>query len=172
MTIPEAKRKIGNRHRNILLVATIAMIIVTTGGTSTYLLTRPKNPFPAALRQSMQIPLYFPTQLPPHFAYDKTSLTSDPQNQTVFYSFKNASGKSINVNIQLKPKDYDIDAFYTRILSNIQGTATPYGDAKIGMMGHATVGILDTGKAWVIVKYNDTDFASMLANLMSSLKQY
>ncbi|HEY5667893.1 MAG TPA: hypothetical protein VIR03_01885 [Candidatus Saccharimonadales bacterium] len=120
----------------------------------------------------MQIPLYFPTQLPPHFAYDKTSLTSDPQNQTVFYSFKNASGKSINVNIQLKPKDYDIDAFYTRILSNIQGTATPYGDAKIGMMGHATVGILDTGKAWVIVKYNDTDFASMLANLMSSLKQY
>lgn len=162
----------SGRRRPVVLIGLIAAILLVAGGVATYLLTRSDDPFPPALRQSVQFPLYFPSQIPQHFAYDKTSLTSDTQNQTVFYSFKNANGKSINVNIQPKPKNYDIDVFYTRILSNVQGTATPYGDAKIGMMGHATVGILVTDRSWVIVKYGDVDFAPMIASLMSSLKQY
>lgn len=164
------ERRLGRRP--FILISLVAVALLAAGGVATYLVTRSDNPFPPALRQSMHIPLYFPTQLPQHFAYDKTSLTSDAQNQTVFYSFKNANGKSINVNIQPKPKDYDINMFYTRVLNNVQGATTPYGDAKIGMMGQATVGILDTGKAWVIVRYGDSDFGPMVASLMSSLKQY
>lgn len=127
------------------------------------------NPFPAGIRKTAVVSLWYPTQLPGSITPDPHSFSQ--RGNVVLYDF-NAVDTKLHFTLQRTAPAFNFDQFYSKTLTNAKTITTPNGTAHIGNMGPNTVASMVVGDTWVMAIYNQRDFSDELVPIMQSLHRY
>lgn len=126
--------KSRKRRSSIRLI--LAVSIVSLIGVGTFLfkdkiseIVRPPSPFSEEVSKQADTKLYYPTKLPGSFKMETNSISQD--NGVVIYAITDESGNKINVSVQKKPDNLNLDPVYS-VLSNVREIHTKFGTVKVG----------------------------------------
>jgi hypothetical protein len=145
-------KKLKKGRTKIVLVSAVLLFIslsVVMGLTYFFHRTHHFNPIPERIRQSTNVSLYYPAELPEGYAIkkDSFSLTSS----VVTYYAVNSSSDKIIFSIQALPDKPDLEDFNKRVLQNAVPVVSDVGDATIGELQGRTVGSIVTKYSWVLI---------------------
>lgn len=123
-------------------------LVVVVVALSIFIITRPKEPIPAAIVKQAGFTLFYPSELPDTYKIDPESF--DYRDARVSYSLTSPSKPKILVTIQAKPADYDTE-YFNQKLPGRSGLETPNGTAVIGQAGNSKLSSLISDGAWVLI---------------------
>lgn len=135
-------------------------------------LLQPPTPFGKVLQSSTpKVALYYPTKLPGSFKIDIDTI-KQPDSDVVVYAITDEDGKRINITLQKRPEDLDLEPLYTA-LTNIRELDTTFGTVRVGATPENAemVNIL-AGDTWIVINFKrGTITDEQLVSIISSLKE-
>jgi hypothetical protein len=187
--VPAQPRQLKKPRRKIWIIAVpIAVVLVlVAGGVTTYLLTRPQNPFSAETISEFKKPAFYPTYLPKGYVLhaDAASVTG---GALTFIASNGNDSRSLFFSEQVKQPSFNLKSYYQDQIPDQTGFSTSYGDAVIGHflnvsplqkqhLGAAagatptsTVGSLNTTDTWVLITAPKDFDLNELKKIVLSLK--
>ena len=167
---PVAPKKKHKKRSIILICSIVAFVIIGLGVGAYFVFGMSHNPIPAVVRSQVKFDLFYPSKLPNGWKLDKNSFTAS--SQLVVYKLKNGNN-TIVVNTQAKPKDLDLNYFYTKGLSGAVKFTTPLGDAAVGKSSGQLIGSLTSTNSWILATSSNSKSVSSdtLRSILSSFKE-
>lgn len=165
----------------ILTLLTLILVIGTASLGFIYLrepvlsLLKPKAPFSPEISEKSQTPLYYPTKLPGSFKMETNSITQSDTG-VVIYAITDDSGKKINVSIQKKPDNLNLEPLYLA-LSNVRDVDTKLGTIKVGQSNEGSseleISNITVDSSWIILSstkgtVTDEELITIINNLSKS----
>lgn len=176
---PRRKMKLKRSFKITLLIVFVVLAIGGAGfvfreqiQTAVDDLLAPSSPFSQELKDETGFPLYYPTDLPPGFKFD-TSTIKQPETGVVIYAVTDESGKTVNFTLQSQPSGLNLDPLLA-VLKDIREINTPLGTAKRGIAESENREIVNllTGKTWILVNTPaETISNEEMDALLNSLRQ-
>jgi hypothetical protein len=146
---------------DIVRLAVLALIVGLVFLVFHYFKTHKPNPIPGSIKKSASFTLYYPTQVPQGYSFDKSS--ANVKNGIVFLSWKNASSKRIQITEQARPaKSPDLNTLTKppKVETSIPGVAppslNPLFQKAYSPVGQAIVGSNTSGSPTAIVLTDKT----------------
>lgn len=128
------------------------------------------NPFSAAIRNSVAIPLYYPQQLPVGYTVDPLSFRTT--STEVVFNANNGSSRLVFTQ-QKVPAGFDFNSFYAKQLHDSTSFNTPNGRVVIGKNDNRNLGSLATKKTWVLLSTNSAQpSVNDMTLVLKNLRQY
>lgn len=106
------------------------------------------SPIPAAVRQQVDFPLYYPSRLPDGYAVSQTPTVSE---SVVVMAVKTPSGNNVFISQQAAPTGLDYQKFLNDELKRPREYSTPAGVAYIGGPVGRMLGSILTSKTWILL---------------------
>lgn len=132
-------------------------------------LIRPKSPFSQEIIEDAGIPLYYPSNLPGSFKIELDSI-SRPEESVVVYAMSDDNGQRINISIQKKPEQFNLEPLYN-VLTGLRDITTKFGSVRVGNNeGTTTIVNIISDQTWIIINYPiDTIDDDALIRMIDSL---
>lgn len=162
----------AKRSKRMPIVGAIVFLIIIAGAGAAAVLFWPKTQpthFSAVLKKSVSFPLYYPVTPAAGYTVDQSSLANQKTSQQVYFVLKNGS-HSINISEQAKPSNAIVATVFERNLVGPVNTATPYGEATVGVFSGRVAASLMTDKTWIIVSATPDVTSDMVSATMKGLQ--
>jgi hypothetical protein len=163
--------KHSRKNGKKLLAVLIILLCVAAASTAAYIYHQNSSEvIPAKIKSQTNLPILYPSKLPPGYKVIKSSFNVTSGNVVAYYA-SDSKGNHINFTVQPRPKSFDFDKFYTQIMSDTTRFNTPAGEAVIGKANDKLLGSLATTSSWLLVtgSSNKVD-ASNLQTALSGVK--
>lgn len=171
---PKRQFKLKKGVKKTLVTIPLVLLVIVGG----YFLWRgpissflqPDSPFSQEQKDTMRVPLYYPTKLPGSFKIDSSTITK-PEDGVIVYALTDDSSKRINITLQRQTSTLNLDPLYA-ILTDTKEIDTNFGKVKIGTSAeNFEIANILTGQTWVIINSTKgTIDESDMKSLINSLK--
>ena len=153
-----------------LIAVGVVLVLLAVAGLYAYPKYVNANPFPADIRTSSDLSLFYPGKLPAGYTVDKTSINL--ANGIVIYA-ASSGDKRLVFTLQKTPPAFDFANFYKQQLTGTQQYQTPYGQATIGKNGNHYLGSLTAGDTWLLLSSSGPGVSlDDMSLVMTHLKRY
>jgi hypothetical protein len=125
----------------LILVAVVSTWVVITE-------LQAQDPVPDDTKVAVDYPVYYPKKPPAGTKLQENSF--DVKNNVVTYRIQ-VSDKTVNVSVQKRPENVDINGFYAHSMSERRDVTTADGDAAIGVIENRLTSSLVTKKTWILI---------------------
>ena len=175
IAVPAAVQRPKARPKKQHLVRTLLITVLVLGilggaGAWAYPKYAHKNPFPADIRSSAAVGLFYPQKLPAGYTINSASIHLE--NGVLTYNANNGSLRVV-FTTQPIPTAFDYPAFKQKYLNNAQQISTVYGQAAVGQNQGRSLGSLVSGNSWFILSTNNAQISQdNLRLIINSLKKY
>jgi hypothetical protein len=164
-------RKKRSYKKPLLAFGVVGLLAISAGaGFLMFHNSAAASPVPDSYKTAVDYPIYYPdpSKLPAGYKLNPNSF-SHPTQTVIIYSLSNPRGQKLEVSLQEKPADSDLQAFDDHRIPLHTIVNTPIGDATVGAIGNQTVASLPTNtKAWILVtapqNINKDVFSHVLAS--------
>jgi len=159
-----------NRLWRKLIAVGIVLVLLAAAGLYAYPKYVNANPFPADIRTSAGLSLFYPGKLPAGYTVDKASMNL--ANGIVIYA-ASSGNKRLVFTLQKTPAAFDFANFYKQQLTGDQQYQTPYGQATIGKNSNHYLGSLTAGDTWLLLSSSGSQVSmDDMSLVMTHLKRY
>lgn len=154
--------------RRFLIIFII--LILAAAGAGGYLYEKAQSVVPASVVAQADIPVLYPSKLPPGYKIDKSSFKVSNGNIISYYAANQTSSRLV-FTVQARPANFDYDKFYSESMTDTTKITTPIGEGAVGTAGGHLLGSLATTKSWILITSNDNNIgADKIQTALSSLK--
>jgi hypothetical protein len=146
----------------------LVLAVALAAGVIWYLKSHDAFGIPRAVRQEAAFPVYYVRNIPePYRVQDK----SYSYNKGMLsFVIEGENDREVLVTEQSPPKNFDIDAFVDKELTDQKAVTTVYGKAIMGKRQSTRVVSLKTGDTWVMLSASDSVPAEDLELLTDRLQ--
>lgn len=137
-----------------LVLAFLTLVFLGGLGVGGWLYLKDKNqpsPIPAAVRQQVDFPLYYPAHLPDGYSVSQVPTVSE---SVVVMTVETPSGNNIYISQQAAPTGFDYQKFLSSELKRPQEVSTSIGVGYIGGPVGRVLGSILTSKTWLLANAN------------------
>ena len=164
--VPRKKRRL---LKKVLL---LCLFLGVLGGSAVW--AYPKyahpNPFPADIKTTDAVDLFYPSKLPAGYSVDKSTMQLG--NNKLTYNAVN-DGKKLVFTDQKTSSAPSLQSFTSQYLKNSQTFDTYYGAAVVGKNQDRYLGVLVADNSWLIVSTNSTQVTpDQIKFALQNLKKY
>ena len=165
----ELKQPGHKRHRKFIVILVI-LTVLAAGGVGGWVYLNHANqssPIPAAVRQQVDFPLYYPSRLPEGYSVSQAPAVSEG---VAAMAIRTPSGDTIFISQQAAPTGLNYQKFLSDELKRPQEFSTPIGIGYVGGPLGRTFGSILTSKTWVLLNtVQGVNAESEIKQLMQAL---
>jgi len=149
----ELKQPGHKRHRKLIIILVI-LTVLAAGGVGGWVYLNHANqssPIPAAVRQQVDFPLYYPSRLPEGYSVSQAPAVSEG---VAAMAIRTPSGNTIFISQQAAPTGLNYQKFLSDELKRPQEFSTPIGIGYTGGPVGRVFGSILTPKTWILSNAN------------------
>jgi hypothetical protein len=155
---------IAGKYRAVIFLLLILIISIAAAGIFTN--KKISSPIPHKVTSSLAFPVYYPSQLPSGYTYDKDSAKT--QNGMLFFTISNKQ-KKIAVSEQPEPKTLPDFKQLQKSFPDLKKSDTDSGQAIYGVVKGRPVGLLLTHSTLVNISGINGTSEDVVANITKNM---